>query len=40
MGVYDRVVRQMLTTGSLNVDTPPLDWTTIEATFQKYEGNA
>lgn len=34
MGVFDRVVRQMLTTGLLDVDTPPLDWAAIEASFQ------
>lgn len=33
MAVFDRIVRQALTTGSLDVDTPPLDWQTIEALF-------
>lgn len=33
MAVFDRIVRQALTTGSLVVDTPPLDWQTIEALF-------
>ncbi len=33
MAVFDRIVRQVLTTGSLTVDTPPLDWQTVEALF-------
>lgn len=33
MAVFDRIVRQALTTGSLEVDTPPLDWQTIEDLF-------
>lgn len=34
MAVFDRIVRQVLTTGSLEVDTPPLDWQEIESLFQ------
>jgi 2-methylisocitrate lyase-like PEP mutase family enzyme len=33
MAVFDRIVRQALTTGALDVDTPPLDWKTIESLF-------
>ncbi len=33
MAVFDRIVCQVLTTGSLSVDTPPLDWKTIESLF-------
>lgn len=34
MAVFDRIVRQALTTGQLDVDTPPLDWQTIEFLFR------
>ena len=33
MAVFDRLVRQVLTTGSLDVDTPPLNWKTVESLF-------
>ncbi len=33
MAVFDRIVRQVLTTGSLAVETPPLNWKTIETLF-------
>lgn len=35
MAVFDRIVRQALTTGSLDVDTPPLDWQAIESLFPR-----
>lgn len=33
MAVFDQIVRQVLTTGSLAVDTPPLNWKTLESLF-------
>ena len=33
MAVYDRIVRTALTTGSLHVDVPPLNWQEVEALF-------
>lgn len=38
MAVFDRIVRQALTTGSLEVDTPPLDWHMIESLFPDRPG--
>ena len=40
MAAFDRIVRQVLTTGSLSVDTPPLDWQTIEGLFPDGPANA
>lgn len=33
MAQFDRIVRQAISTGSLEVDTPPLGWETIESLF-------